>query len=204
MRKLVLASGNAGKLKEFRRLLSPLGLEVIPQAELGVAEAEEPHQTFIENALTKARHAARCTGLAALADDSGLCVSALGGAPGVQSARYAGEPKSDARNTEKLLRTLAQIAEREAHYACVLVLCRHADDPEPLIATGDWWGEILDAPRGEGGFGYDPVFLDPQFGRTAAELDLERKNRVSHRGKAMAQLLALVEGRGGLREAARP
>ncbi|CAG0976199.1 XTP/dITP diphosphohydrolase [Burkholderiales bacterium] len=204
MRKLVLASGNTGKLKEFRRLLSPLGLEVIPQAELGVAEAEEPHHTFIENALTKARHAARCTGLPALADDSGLCVSALGGAPGVQSARYAGEPKSDARNTEKLLFTLAQVAEREAHYACVLVLCRHAEDPEPLIATGDWWGEILEAPRGEGGFGYDPVFLDPQFGHTAAELDLERKNRVSHRGKAMAQLLALIEGRGGLRGVRRP
>lgn len=199
MRQLVLASGNAGKLKEFRRLLSPLGLEVIPQAELGVAEAEEPHHTFIENALAKARHAARCTGLPALADDSGLCVSALGGAPGVQSARYAGEPKSDARNTEKLLLTLAEVVAREAHYACVLVLCRHAEDPEPLIATGDWWGEILEAPRGAGGFGYDPVFLDPQFGQTAAELDLERKNRVSHRGKAMVQLLALVEGRGGLR-----
>ena len=197
MQQLVLASGNAGKLKEFRRLLRPLGLEVIPQAELDVPEAEEPHHTFIENALVKARHAARFTGLPALADDSGLCVSALGGAPGVQSARYAGEPKSDARNNEKLLLVLAQLVNREAHYACVLVLCRHAEDPEPLIATGDWWGEILAAPRGEGGFGYDPLFFDPQFGQTAAEIDLERKNQVSHRGKAMAQLLALLQGRGG-------
>ena len=193
MQELVLASGNAGKLKEFRRLLEPLGLAVTPQAELGVGEAEEPHDTFIENALAKARHAAQFTGLPALADDSGLCVEALGGAPGVHSARYAGEPKSDARNNEKLLAALAGKSDRRAHYACVLVLCRHAADPEPLIAIGDWWGEILLAPRGSGGFGYDPLFLDPQFGLSAAELDLERKNRVSHRGKAMAALLSLLQ-----------
>jgi len=193
MQQLVLASGNAGKLKEFRRLLEPLGLLVTPQAELGLDEAEEPHDTFIENALAKARHAARRTGLPALADDSGLCVEALGGAPGVQSARYAGEPKSDARNNEKLLGALAGKTDRRAHYACVLVLCRHAADPEPLIAIGDWWGEMLSSPRGSGGFGYDPLFFDAQFGLSAAELDLERKNRVSHRGKAMAALLGLLQ-----------
>ncbi len=193
MRQLVLASGNVGKLKEFRRLLEPLGLIVTPQGELGVSEAEEPHHTFIENALAKARHAAQWTGLPALADDSGLCVEALGGAPGVQSARYAGEPKSDVRNNEKLLAELADQPDRRAHYACVLVLCRHAADPEPLIAIGDWWGEILALPRGSGGFGYDPLFFDPQFGLSAAELDLERKNRVSHRGKAMAALLSLLQ-----------
>ncbi len=196
MRKLVLASGNAGKLREFRRLLEPLGLEVIPQAELAVPEAEEPHDTFIENALAKARHAARCTGLPALADDSGLCVETLGGAPGVHSARFAGEPKSDARNNERLVAALNGQTDRRAHYACVLVLCRHAADPEPLIASGEWWGEILGAPRGSGGFGYDPLFLDTQFGLTAAELDLERKNRVSHRGKAMTALLDVLRRQG--------
>lgn len=188
--KLVLASNNEGKLKEFRRLLTPLGLEVIPQAALGVTEAQEPHQTFVENALAKARHASRATGLPALADDSGLCVEALAGAPGVHSARFAGEPKSDARNNAKLIAVLAGKADRRAHYACVLVLVRHAEDPEPLIAAGDWWGEIIDAPRGDGGFGYDPHFLDPAFGLTGAELPLEQKNRVSHRGKAMAVLMA--------------
>ncbi|MBI3148610.1 MAG: RdgB/HAM1 family non-canonical purine NTP pyrophosphatase [Betaproteobacteria bacterium] len=198
MQKLVLASGNAGKLKEFRRLLAPLGLSVLPQTELGVAEAEEPHQTFVENALAKARHAAQSTGLPALADDSGLCVMALGGAPGVHSARYAGEPKSDSRNNEKLVQALEGSPERRAHYACVLVLCRSAGDPEPLIAVGDWWGEILTAPRGTGGFGYDPLFFDPQFALTAAELDLERKNRVSHRGKAMATLLEQLQRQGAV------
>jgi XTP/dITP diphosphohydrolase len=198
MQKLVLASGNAGKLKEFRRLLAPLGLSVLPQAELGVTEAEEPHQTFVENALAKARHAALSTGLPALADDSGLCVVALGGVPGVHSARYAGEPKSDSRNNEKLMQALEGSPERRAHYACVLVLCRSVGDPEPLIAIGDWWGEILTAPRGTGGFGYDPLFFDPQFALTAAELDLERKNRVSHRGKAMATLLELLQGQGAV------
>ena len=188
--RLVLASNNAGKLREFRRLLSPLGIEVIPQAELGIPEADEPHVTFVENALAKARHASAHARLPALADDSGICVRALGGAPGVQSARYAGEPKSDARNNEKLIAALRGIADRRAHYACLLVLVRHADDPEPIIAEGDWHGTIIDAPRGQGGFGYDAHFLDPATGLTGAELPLERKNELSHRGSAMRALMA--------------
>ena len=188
--RLVLASNNAGKLREFRRLLSPLGIEVIPQAELGIPEADEPHVTFVENALAKARHASAHARLPALADDSGICVRALGGAPGVQSARYAGEPKSDARNNEKLIAALRGIADRRAHYACLLVLVRHADDPEPIIAEGDWHGTIIDAPRGQGGFGYDAHFLDPATGLTGAELPLERKNELSHRGRAMRALIA--------------
>lgn len=186
--RLVLASNNEGKLREFRRLLSPLGVEVIPQAALGISEAEEPHVTFVENALAKARHASACAGLPALADDSGICVAALGGAPGVQSARYAGEPKSDARNNAKLIATLQGVADRRAHYACVLVLVRHAADPQPIIAEGDWHGVVIDTPRGEGGFGYDPYFLDETTGLTAAELPLARKNELSHRGKAMRAL----------------
>jgi len=189
LERLVLASGNPGKLREFRRLLAPLDIEVVAQGDLGIAEAEEPHVTFVENALAKARHASAQSGLPALADDSGICVAALGGAPGVQSARYAGEPRSDARNNEKLIAALAGIADRRAHYACVLVLTRLADDPEPIIAEGRWHGEIIDTPRGGGGFGYDPHFLDAS-GATGAELPLERKNEVSHRGKAMRALLA--------------
>jgi len=187
--RLVLASGNEGKLREFRRLLSPLGIEVVAQSELGIAEADEPHATFVENALAKARHASAAAKLPALADDSGLCVDALGGAPGVQSARYAGEPKSDARNNAKLIAALAGVSDRRAHYACVLALVRHAADPEPIIAQGDWHGTIVDAPRGSGGFGYDPHFLDPETGLTGAELPLERKNGLSHRGKAMRALI---------------
>src|SRR2546423_87754 len=156
MRKLVLASNNAGKLREFTRLLEPLGIEVVPQAQLGIPEAEEPHITFVENALAKARHASAHARLPALADDSGVCVDALGGEPGVQSARYAGEPKSDARNNAVLIERLAGVADRRAHYYCVLVLVRHAADPEPVIAEGAWHGRIVDAPRGTGGFGYDP------------------------------------------------
>jgi XTP/dITP diphosphohydrolase len=189
MHRLVLASGNPGKLREFRRLLTPLGIEVIAQAELGISEAEEPHITFIENALAKARHASAQSQLPALADDSGICVAALGGAPGVQSARYAGEPKSDERNNEKLIATLAGVADRRAHYVCLLVLTHRADDPEPIIAEGRWHGHIIDTARGSGGFGYDPYFLDAS-GFTAAELPLERKNELSHRGKAMRALMA--------------
>ena len=189
LERLVLASANPGKLREFRRLLAPLDIEVVAQGDLGIGEAEEPHVTFVENALAKARHASAQSGLPALADDSGICVAALGGAPGVQSARYAGEPRSDARNNEKLIAALAGIADRRAHYACVLVLTRRADDPEPIIAEGRWYGEIIDTPRGGGGFGYDPHFLDAS-GATGAELPLERKNEVSHRGKAMRALLA--------------
>jgi XTP/dITP diphosphohydrolase len=188
--RLVLASNNAGKLREFRRLLSPLSIEVIPQAELGIPEADEPHVTFVENALAKARHASARAGLPALADDSGICVHALGGAPGVQSARYAGEPKSDARNNERLVAALQGVADRRAHYACLLVLVRHAADPEPIVAEGDWHGTIVDAPRGAGGFGYDPHFLDATTGLTAAELPLAQKNELSHRGRAMRMLIA--------------
>jgi XTP/dITP diphosphohydrolase len=190
---LVLASNNAGKLREFRRLLEPLGIAVVPQAELGIAEADEHHVTFIENALAKARHASAASGLPALADDSGVCVDALGGAPGVHSARYAGEPKSDARNNEALVAALRGIADRRAHYYCVLVLVRRADDPEPIVAEGAWHGRIVDAPRGGGGFGYDPHFEDDATGMTGAELPLERKNALSHRGQAMRRLIAQLE-----------
>ena len=190
MKKLVLASNNAKKMKELNALLAPLGFEVIPQGALGIPEAEEPHCTFVENALAKARHAAKLSGLPALADDSGLCVAALGGAPGVYSARYAGEPKSDARNNEKLLAELGENCNRAAHFVSVIVLVRHADDPQPLIAEGEWHGEILLAQRGEGGFGYDPMFYLPAFDKTAAELDAETKNSISHRGQAMQQLIA--------------
>lgn len=188
--KLILASNNAGKLREFATLLAPLGLVVEPQGMHNVPEAEEPHLTFVENALEKARHASRLTGLPALADDSGVCVNALGGAPGVLSARYAGEPKSDQRNNQKLIADLAPHADKSAYYYCVLVYVRHADDPQPVIADGRWNGVMLEAPRGEGGFGYDPYFLLPELGLTAAELPAADKNRLSHRGQA---LRALVE-----------
>ena len=191
--RLVLASGNAGKLREFRRLLEPLGLDVVAQAELGIAPADEPHVTFIENALAKARHASAQSGLPALADDSGVCVNALGGAPGVRSARYAGEPASDARNNAALVAALAGVADRRAHYYCVLVLLRHADDPQPIIAEGVWHGRIVDAPRGSGGFGYDPHFQDDATGYTGAELPLARKNLLSHRGRAMRKLIVRLE-----------
>jgi XTP/dITP diphosphohydrolase len=188
--RLVLASGNEGKLREFRRLLAPLAVDVVAQAELGIVEADEPHATFVENALAKARHASQVAGLPALADDSGVCVAALRGAPGVQSARYAGEPKSDRRNNEKLIADLAGVADRRAHYYCVLALMRHAEDPEPILAEGRWDGTIIDTPRGTGGFGYDPHFLDVESGLTGAELPPAQKNERSHRGKAMRALLA--------------
>jgi XTP/dITP diphosphohydrolase len=193
MKRLVLASNNPGKLREIRALLAPLALEVLPQAELGIAEAEEPHDTFLENALAKARHASRACGLPALADDSGLCVAALGGEPGVHSAYYGGREGDrearDARNNARLLAELAPHADRSAHYTCVMVLLRHADDPEPLMAEGHWHGSIAPAPRGANGFGYDPLFLVAQRALTAAELDPQEKNRISHRGQALAQLL---------------
>ena len=189
MDKLVLASGNAGKLKELSSLLAPLGIEVLPQSAFNVSEAEEPHPSFVENAIAKARHAARATGLPALADDSGLCVDVLGGAPGVLSARFAGEPKSDARNNALLLERLAGEPKRCARFYCALALVRHADDPQPIIACGEWHGEILEATRGHGGFGYDPLFLVPDLDQTAAEIDHSLKNVLSHRGKAMRQLL---------------
>lgn len=196
MKKLVIASNNPGKLREISAILAPLAIEVLPQGALGVSEAEEPYGTFIENALTKARHASRVTGLPALADDSGVCVHALGGEPGVHSARYAeaaggGQREDqDRRNNEKLLQALENAGDRSAHYYCVIVLVRRADDPQPLIAEAEWHGEILKAPRGQGGFGYDPLFLIPEFGRTGAELSAEEKNRASHRGRALAVLVA--------------
>jgi len=193
---LVLASGNPGKLREFRDLCAPLNISIVPQAELGVSEADEPHHTFIENALAKARHASRATGLPAFADDSGICVAALGGAPGVHSARFA-EPggdrdAQDARNNAKLIALLAGKSDRRAHYTCVIVLVRHADDPEPIIAEGRWQGEIIDKPRGAGGFGYDPYFFLPALGKTAAQLSAAQKNRISHRGVALARLIAAL------------
>lgn len=188
-RKLVLASNNTGKLKEFGEMLAPIGFEVQAQGEFNVPEAEEPHPTFVENALAKARHAARLTGLPALADDSGVCVSVLGGAPGVISARYAGKPKSDARNNQKLVADLQAHADKSAYYYCVLVFVRHADDPQPVIAEGRWDGQIIAEPRGEGGFGYDPHFLLPALGKTVAELNADEKNRLSHRGQALRALI---------------
>jgi len=190
MQKLVIASNNPGKLREFRFLLQPLGIEVLTQAQLGIEEAEEPHFTFIENALVKARHVSRLSNLPALADDSGICVTALGGAPGVLSARYAGDnPKSDERNNEKLLQDMRGVTDRRAHYYCVLVLLHHADDPQPLIAEGEWHGEIAMQPAGEGGFGYDPLFWLPGLGKTSAQLEREQKHAISHRGKALRVLL---------------
>jgi XTP/dITP diphosphohydrolase len=230
-RRIVLASGNAGKLREFAALLAPLGLSLSPQSEFGVPAAEEPFATFLENALAKARHASRLTGLPALADDSGICVPALGGRPGVWSARWAAlrreqgaapaaavdgsdgfDDDPDTRNNAQLIADLAALRagpdgagsapgsaaadrpgirpERRAHYYCVLVLVRAADDPQPIVADGSWHGEVIDTPRGSGGFGYDPHFLIPALGRTVAELDADTKNRLSHRGQAMRALVA--------------
>ena len=190
LKKLVLASNNAGKLREFSALLAPLGCQVIAQGELNVPEAEEPFHTFIENALAKARHASRLTGLPALADDAGLCVDALGGAPGVLSARFAGEPKSDARNNTALLAALDGKTPRSGHYYCVLVLVRHADDPQPIIADGVWRGQVLSAAQGDGGFGYDPLFQAQGESVSVAQMDAAAKNAVSHRGQAMRALAA--------------
>lgn len=193
MSKLVLASGNAKKARELDALLAPLGLELVLQSALQVPEADEPHATFVENAIAKARHASRHTGLPAVADDSGLCVIALDGEPGVRSARFAGEPRSDLRNNELLLSRLAGKDDRRAYFYTAVVLVRHPDDPRPLIADGEWHGEILHAPRGENGFGYDPLFLLPEMGQTAAELDAALKNTLSHRAQAMRHLLARLE-----------
>ncbi len=195
--KLVLATGNAGKLLEMQALLSQLKIEVLPQSAFNITECPEPHCTFIENALAKARHASLLTGLPALADDSGLCVEALQGAPGVLSARYACETpeqeKSDAANNAKLLKILENEENRLAYYYCVMVLVRHAHDPQPLISEGIWVGEILRAPRGTGGFGYDPIFLDAKTEQTGAELAPAIKNRISHRGHALNKLLLKLE-----------
>lgn len=192
MQRLVIASNNAGKLREIRHLLEPLGIEVLPQSAFDFPEAEEPYCTFVENALAKARHASKNTGLPALADDSGICVNILGGKPGILSARYAGEPKSDERNNQKLVEVLRNQSDRRAYYYCVMVLLRHPEDPQPIIADGSWHGEILLNPRGSGGFGYDPYFFLGDLDKTAAELPMEQKNRISHRGKALAQLVERI------------
>jgi XTP/dITP diphosphohydrolase len=195
MHKMVLATGNAGKLREFRAALTEVELEIRPQSEWQVPEAEETGLTFVENALIKARNAAEHTGLPAMADDSGLVVDALGGAPGVYSARYAGPGASDRANIEKLLNDLgdAPAEQRGAYFLCVLVLLRHAADPTPLICQARWEGFITFEPYGADGFGYDPVFLVPSEAQTAAELDLEVKNRLSHRGQALAQLVEILK-----------
>jgi XTP/dITP diphosphohydrolase len=189
LKQLVLATNNPGKIRELGELLGPLSIALIPQSSLNIPEAAEPHSTFIENALAKARNAAQLSGLPVLAEDSGICVDALRGLPGVHSARFAGEPKSDARNNQLLLERLADCDDRAAHYHCVAVLMRHADDPEPLIGEGQWRGEILRAPRGRGGFGYDSLFLDLQTGLSGAELTSEQKNGASHRGQALRSLV---------------
>ena len=188
-RTVVLASNNAGKLAEFSSLLAPLGLALRKQSELGISEAEEPHATFVENALAKARHVAQLSGLPALADDSGVCVPALGGAPGVLSARYSGEPKSDARNNQKLIQDLSAHEDKSAYYYCVLVYLRHAQDPQPVIAEGRWDGELIATPRGANGFGYDPHFWIASLNKTAAEFSAEEKNQLSHRGQALRALI---------------
>ncbi len=195
MRRLVLASNNAGKLRELQAALAPLGIQPVTQGELGIPEAEEPYVTFVENALAKARHASAASGLPALADDSGICVAALGGAPGVRSARFAGEPRSDGRNNKRLLDVLHGETDRRAWYHAVLVFVRHADDPQPVIAEGSWHGEIALAPQGQGGFGYDPIFWLPERGCTSAELDLAAKQDLSHRGQALRTLLARLPER---------
>lgn len=198
-KKLVLASNNQGKLREFQAMFDALGITIVSQGSLGVSACEEPFSTFVENCLQKARHAAKETGLPALADDSGLCVDALGGAPGVYSARFAGVPSDDAKNNALLVEKLRGEANRRAHYTCVLVAVRSPDDPEPLIAEGTWQGEIQDEPAGTGGFGYDPYFYLPQFGKTAAELTPEEKNASSHRGAALRVMAKLLAERWGMK-----
>ncbi|WAH51529.1 XTP/dITP diphosphatase [Pseudescherichia vulneris] len=191
MQKVVLATGNAGKVRELASLLNDFGLDVVAQTALGVESAEETGLTFIENAIIKARHAAQVTGLPAIADDSGLAVDALGGAPGIYSARFAGADASDQQNLEKLLVELQDVpdGERQAQFHCVLVYMRHADDPTPLVCHGSWQGTIARAPAGSGGFGYDPIFVVPEAGKTAAELTADEKRAVSHRGEALKLLL---------------
>jgi XTP/dITP diphosphohydrolase len=194
IRRLVIATGNRGKLVEIREVLADTGIELVAQSDLGIADADETGTTFVENALIKARHASRASGLPAIGDDSGICVDALGGAPGLISARYAGPHGDAAANIAKLLRALEGVedAQRGAYFHCTIVLLKHADDPAPLIAEGRWSGRVLHAPRGERGFGYDPVFFDPVLGAGAAELAPAIKNRVSHRGRALARLRELL------------
>lgn len=200
MNKLVIASNNQGKLRELQAMLTPLGIEVFTQAQLGIGEAEEPHPTSVENALAKARHASAASGLPALADDSGICVAALNGAPGVLSARYASglhaeQKNNDLFNNEKLLRDMLGVTDRRAHYYCVLALVRSANDPQPIIAEGEWHGEIAMQARDEGGFGYDPIFWLPKLGKMSAELNRDEKAQISHRALALKILLGRLNSR---------
>ena len=195
MKKLVLASNNAGKLREFQALLTPLHFEVIPQGQLGIPSCEEPFQTFVENALAKARHASAASGLPALADDSGICVQALGNRPGVLSARFAGDLANDEANNQLLITSLRGISNRAAHYVCALVMVNSADDPEPLIVQTRWNGVIVDQAQGSNGFGYDPYFFLQEVQMTAAQLDPAQKNAISHRGQALRELIAQLNTR---------
>ncbi len=195
MQKLVLASNNAGKVREFQELLAPFHFQVIPQDELGIPAAEEPYQTFVENALAKARHASAASGLPALADDSGICAHALNGEPGVYSARYAGIDGDNAANNQKLITALQGKADRGAHYVCALVMVNSANDPEPVIVQTRWYGQVIDEARGNHGFGYDPHFFLPELGNTAAELEPSEKNLISHRGQALRELIAQLQSR---------
>ena len=195
VQKLVLASNNAGKVREFQELLASFNFQIIPQGELGIPAAEEPHHTFVENALAKARHASAASGLPALADDSGICAHALDGAPGVYSARYAGVDGDSTANNQKLLAALQGKADRGAHYVCALVMVNSADDPEPLIVQTRWYGQIIDDAKGDHGFGYDPHFFLPELGTTAAQLEPAEKNLISHRGQALRELIAELQSR---------
>ena len=193
MQKLVLASNNAGKVREFQELLAPFHFQVIPQGDLGITAAEEPHHTFVENALAKARHASAASGLPALADDSGICAHALDGAPGVYSARYAGVDGDNAANNQKLIASLQGKVDRGAHYVCALVMVNGANDPEPLIVQTRWYGNIVDQAQGTHGFGYDPHFFLPELGKTAAQLEPPEKNQMSHRGQALRELITQLQ-----------
>ena len=195
MQKLVLASNNAGKVKEFQALLAPLNFEVIPQGGLGIPSAEEPHHTFVENALAKARHASAASGLPALADDSGICAHALNGMPGVLSARFAGEQGNDAANNQKLIQELKDQVDKGAHYVCALVFVNSANDPEPIIVQTRWYGQIVEQAAGANGFGYDPHFFLAEQKCTAAQLDPAQKNLISHRGQALRELIAQLQSR---------
>ncbi|OWS71401.1 non-canonical purine NTP pyrophosphatase, RdgB/HAM1 family [Polynucleobacter aenigmaticus] len=195
MQKLVLASNNADKVREFQELLAPFHFQVIPQGELGIPAAEEPHQTFVENALAKARHASAASDLPALADDSGICAHALNGEPSVYSARYAGINGDNAANNQKLISALQGKTDRGAHYVCALVMVSSANDPEPLIVQTRWYGQVIDEARGSHGFGYDPHFFLPELGNTAAELEPSEKNLISHRGQALRELIAQLQSR---------
>ena len=195
MQKIVLASNNAGKVREFEALLAPLDFQVIAQGQLGIPSAEEPHPTFVENALAKARHASAAAGLPALADDSGICAHALHGEPGVLSARYAGLEANDAANNQKLITALKGKSDRGAHYVCALVFVSNANDPEPIIVQTRWYGTVIDEARGSNGFGYDPYFFLPEMGLTAAELEPEKKNLISHRGQALRELISQLQER---------